>query len=992
MELVHLHTHSNYSFLEGACTIEELCMAAKRMGMKALALTDTNGFYGLIDFLKLAREFDIIPLIGAEIVAGSEQAVLLAKSRKGYSSICRIISARHIKKDFSLGGWLTKDREDIVILTSSLPLIDKLSKVVTHDLYVDLSGTSKTKLFHLARRYRLPVVATNDVHFVSADGYDLHRILRSIALRTTPQRLAEEECASPNAWFASPKEMVREFSFCPQAVKNTIAIAETCAFEFTLGEIILPGFPLPKGVKDSLRHLRDLCYKGAMARYGKLSSEVISRLEYELSIVRRRGYVDYFLVVNDIVRHHPLNCGRGSGAASLISYSLGITHVDPVRYNLSFERFLNEGRVDPPDIDVDFAWDERDKVLEYVLTTYGKQRTAMVANHVSFKPRGAMREVARVHGVPEDEIKRITAKIGWGWGGSNTLGGMAATNPKFQGMSLGRPWDEILPLAQKIIGYPRHLSVHPGGIVIVPDRISNYVPVQNAPGKKGIRIIQWEKDGTEDFGLVKIDLLGNRSLAVIRDSLKAIRKNYDVTLDYKKWNPLDDERTKRLIQGGETIGIFYVESPAMRLLQKKTDVGDFEHLVINSSLIRPAANAYIRRYVSRLRGEPFEPGHPLLEEALKETYGIMVYQEDVSRVAMALANFSMVEADGLRKVLSRKSKKELWEYREIFYSKARENRIPKSVIDNSWDMTMSFSGYSFCKPHSASYALVSFKSAYLKTYYPAEFMAAVISNQGGFYSTFAYISEARRMGISITSPDVNESEREYTGYHNTMRVGFMQLRGFKDESMGAILDARKDGRFHSIEDFLGRVEIDPTEVKSLIKAGAFDSIAQGSTRPELMWRRLRWEESRRKAKETISFDEELPEVGGHGDYNEITKLRHEFETLGILISRHPLTLYRSVLRKVSYVNAVDLPKYVGETVVTLGWYVTSKTVLTRKAELMNFVSFEDTTGIYEATMFPKAYMRFCNLLNKSHPFLLKGKVEEEFGAITFTIHDLKRLG
>jgi error-prone DNA polymerase len=555
-------------------------------------------------------------------------------------------------------------------------------------------------------------------------------------------------------------------------------------------------------------------------------------------------------------------------------------------------------------------------------------------------------------------------------------------------------------------------------VVIDPERIRDRVPVMTAA--KGVPIIQWEKDQAEDAGLVKIDLLGNRSLAVIRDALRAVAASTGRVIDYDTWSPLDDPDTQALLARGETLGVFYVESPAMRQLQRKAGTGDFEHLVIHSSMIRPAANRYIREYLRRLKGGAYEPLHPALAESLAETHGIMCYQEDVTKAAMELAGFDAVDGDGLRKALSQKRPvKPLKAYRARFYEGARARGVEPKVIDEIWEMILSFAGYSFCKPHSASYALVSFKSAYLRAHYPAEFLAAVISNQGGYYATFAYVSEAKRMGLRVLPPDVNASARAWTGRGRTIRTGLMQLRGLRAEALEALLAEReRGGPYRSLADLLARTGIDAGDARILVKAGCLDSIAAGRTRPGLLWELLLAErgaagrgrggigrgrartgpgsalEAGRGPRGEAAPDlfprveRAVPRVP---DYDEDTLLRHEVESLGFLLSRHPLALYERALRGIPVVRGVDLPKHAGERVTALGWWVTAKTVETREEEPMEFVSFEDTTSLYETVFFPRAYARFCHLLTTVHPFLLTGTVEEDYGAVTLSVEGVRRL-
>jgi error-prone DNA polymerase len=669
--------------------------------------------------------------------------------------------------------------------------------------------------------------------------------------------------------------------------------------------------------------------------------------------------------------------------------------VDPIQHNLFFERFLSPGRKDPPDIDVDFPWDTRDDVLDYTFKTYGDSHSAMVCNHVTFKARAAIREVAKVYGLTESEIGIVTKRLSHLWYVSDPFEELA-TNPLLSDLDLRDPWPEIIRNGFYLAGFPHYLSVHPGGVILTPNEITTYVPIQRAP--KGVQIIQWEKDQAEDFGLVKIDILGNRSLAVIRDVLADIHEHYGVDIPYWKLNPLDDLRTQELIRTAGTMGCFYVESPATRQLLSKMQTGDFENLVIASSIIRPAANKWIREFVRRLHGGTYDPLHPLLDETLKETYGIMVYQEDVTRVAMRLAGFDADEGNELRKVMSKKHNTgKLRDYCEKFVTGARKNGVADDVIETLWEMIMSFSGYSFCKPHSASYALVSFKSAYLKAHYPAEFMASVMSNMGGYYSTFGYYSEARRLGLKVVLPSINNSEIRHTGLNDWVQTGFMQLKGIKRSALEYIISERKaNGRFRSFESFLKRMpELDRSDIRTLIKAGCYDGVEGIEARPQLMWRLYQNHARQDRHDKPASLlelhernDYYVPDVGA---YSEKTMLIHEADVLGFLISRHPLSLYESLLRALPYVRACDINKYIGREIPVIGWLITGKVVHTKDNEPMEFVSFEDTTAIYETVFFPDVYRKFCRMLSKVRPYLLRGLVEEDYGAISLTVKQIEFL-
>ena len=638
---------------------------------------------------------------------------------------------------------------------------------------------------------------------------------------------------------------------------------------------------------------------------------------------------------------------------------------------------------------MDFAWDERDVVLDSVLQQY-RGHAAMVCNHVAFRPRMAIREVAKVYGLTDREIGQVSRRLPWFWKiatEEDDLLNRLKELPELGQLDFPDPWPEIIRLPQRIIGLPRYISVHSGGMVITPNPIDEYVPLEPAP--KGVPVIQWEKDATEEAGLVKIDLLGNRSLGVIRDAIADAHDN-GIAFDEQKWEPEDDPVTQGTIAKGHTMGCFYIESPATRLLQQKTGVGDFEHIVIHSSIIRPAANAFNREYIRRLHGGKWEPIHPLLTDVLDETYGIMVYQEDVSKTAMAIAGFSHADADGLRKILSKKDKqRQLSDYHQRFSDGARARGVTDGQIGTIWDMMMSFAGYSFCKPHSASFARVSFQSAYLKTHHPAEFMAAVISNQGGFYSTFAYVSEARRMGLNILPPNVNRSAVRWKGRGDAIRVGLMSIKNLGTDTQRQIVKRRNAKPYRSLTDFLERVRPEEPEARSLIHAGGFNALHPGESRASMLWELAAWHRANSDRRQTSDLFgvSQHPAVAKPSlpSGNEIDRLRREFSSLGFLCDRHPMVLYRSALKNRGIVKAKDLGHYVSRHVRISGLLITGKVVSTKHGDPMEFLTFEDETGLVETTFFPQAYRRFCYMLDRSRPFILNGKVEEDFGALTLSV-------
>jgi len=977
----------------GVPTVEALCHAVKEQGQEFLALTDTNGLYGAIRFLEVAREHGLKPILGAELISGVHHAVLIAKNPTGYSSLCRILSARHCDESFDAIETVARHRMGLVILSDDPITVTAWQAESKDDLYVELTpGPTLPDAVALSRRLRLPPVATTRAAFLYPADYQAHRLLRAIAENTTLSRLKPEHCALPSQWLMSEPVLARHLPHVPEAVANTRRIAEQCHTDWDFKQTIFPSFR--QLTSDSaFETLQRKTYDGALWRYGTLSACVRQRVEKELTVIREKGYAEYFLVVDEIVRQAPRTCGRGSAAASIVSYCLGITHVDPIRHNLLFERFLNPGRHDLPDIDIDFPWDERPAILDWVFKQYGHQYAAMVANQNTLATRAALREIAKVYGLPTAEIGKALNFLQRRADFVDLQPGRTVQDwarDVCRALNLRNPWPEILYWSTQLAGHFRNLGLHPGGVVLVPDEIRRYVPVEISAS--GLPVIQWEKDQTEDAGLIKIDLLGNRSLAVIRDAIAAVARNTGHVIDYATWDPITDRATNDLIRRGETMGCFYVESPATRLLLKKLwggmpparrAVADvLEYLVVVSSIIRPAANVFADEFVRRAHGERYRSLHPLLDEVLQETHGIMVYQEDVMKVAVALGDFSVEDGDQLRKVLSKKHKeRQLRDYQRQFYQGAMARGVECRVIDAIWAMIMSFAGYSFCKPHSASYAQVSFKSAYLRAHYPAEFIAAVVSNQGGYYSAFAYLSEGRRMGLTILPPDINASAWAYTGSGATVRVGLMQIKGLQEDLAKRLIAEREQhGPYRSLSDFLGRVKLDYTQAKLLIKAGCLDSIAGELTRPALLWRVFA-----SQATKPPSF------IPIPTEYSAQKKLHHELALFGFPLSCHPLDLFKEALAATPYMFARDLHQYVGNEVTLFGWLLTEKIVSTKKGEPMEFMTLEDQTGMYDATLFPTTYREYCHLLATNQAYVVTGMVEEHFSTVTVTVKTLQLL-
>src|SRR5690242_8058837 len=825
--LVHLHLHTHFSFGIGVSSPETLAAAAAARGFGALACTDTNGVYGAVEFQRAAEEAGVRPILGAHLVTDDEETVALAVDERGWGALCRAVTRLHWTGErasgragkrgahtgddgaFSarLSASLARDRDGLILLSRDPAFLERVLRASgPHDLYAELvPGKERHAVFAAAHGLGIPSVVTGAAVMAHPEDWQRHRLLRAIHLNTTLSELAQRAASHPSdrvaprdAWLRPSDDLARQFPDCPAAVRAADEIAERCRYRIPVGRTVAPRFA---DASDALQALRTLAYEGAERRYGTVAPVTAARLEHELAIIGAKGFADYFLVVRDIVAHGPTHCGRGSVANSIVSYCLGITHVEPLGAGLLFERFLNPERKDPPDIDLDFPWDERDQVLAYVFRRYPHPQAAMVANHNCFRLRGALREVAKVHGRPSGEIREVTRRIPVFE--ELPLEETLVSHPNFKALDLPPSWQEFARMAAPLVGMPRHLSLHPGGVVIVPTALTDYVPTEPAvktlavdedqfpDGAPVVPVIQFEKDGAEDAGLVKIDLLGNRSLAVIRDAIAAVSVHTGHHIDYTSSDPGDDEPTKALFRTGQTMGVFYTESPASRILCAKSRADTFELLVLNTSIIRPASNRYIKVYLERLHGAPYEPLDPVLRDTLADTFGVMVYQEDVVNVCHAFAGMSLATADGLRKSLSKKRPaKALAGYAEEFFTGALTLGRDPEAAKRVWAMIMSFAGYSFCKGHSASYIQVAQHSCYLRAHYPAEFMAAVLANGGGFYHPFAYVAEAMRMDLTVLPPDVNASDFRCTGEGRTVRIGLQFVKELSAEGAERVLAAR----------------------------------------------------------------------------------------------------------------------------------------------------------------------------------------------------------
>ncbi len=1057
--MIHLQAHSHYSLLCGASSPAELVDRAAKLDFTALALTDLNNMHGTVEFQKQCQkaglraihgveltddrpvDFNPVKLIPQSLTPGRPRAVLLARDQAGYAAICRLTTLRMVRPDFrlldELPGFLTAEGNGIFCLTDSPQVLAALLAAAQKDGPSDLPAftrgslrvlltTAGGEMGPLMRRLRelaqwadlqqVPVIAGGDVYAALPADLERQKLLSSIRTLSTLETVKDEMCAPAGSWLkpsATMHDVLKEF---PTACLESEAVAEQCTFQHKLGVWRYPEFPLPAG-ETTESQLWKLCFDGLQKRYRQVTGQAMNRLQEEINVVEKLGFAGYFLIVWDIVRYAAdrgmPTLGRGSAANSLISYLLGITHVDPLKHDLYFQRFLNPERLSPPDIDLDFSWKDRDQVLKYVSDRYGHQCTAMICNINRFSTRSGFREAAKARGYADSQLSKITKRLPWKVFENPELA--ASQKPEAAGLPLSRePYRSLLLQASSLNSRPRHLGIHAGGVVIASAPLTELFPLQWA--RKGHLISQLDMYSVEDLGLVKIDLLAQRGIAVVSDAARAVNQNCGISVDLSKL-PDDDPATRRLMSKGDTMGCFYIESPGMRALLKKLKADTFSLVVAASSVIRPGPSdsGMSRSFVLRHLGKeaPVLP-HPSLK-FLNETYGVMIYQEDVMRTLSAVAGMSLAEADVMRRAMSFKGDaNDFLAMEERFLSGAKEAMakgeapsVKEEVLHELWRQLSSFAGYAFCKAHSASYAVLSFQSAWLKAHYPAEFMAAVMSNGGGFYSVSAYLEEARRLGLRILLPDINHSADVFTGSERQVRIGLQQVHGMSRRSMDALVDERLSGGFFvSLGDMMQRVpQLAENEIENLIRCGACDGFEL--TRPELLWRHalVRKEHTgARHAQRTPVQTTTLFPVGGTApgagsaislipaipDYSPTEKLQQEMEVLHLTASGHPMAMLRQWLQQQGVVCARDLPGFAGRRVRVAGKLITAKGATVKTTgQAMKFLTLEDETDLMEITLFPEIYARYGARLLSRGPYLVNGLVEDDHGSITITAESLE---
>lgn len=993
--MTHLHVHSTHSLLEGVVPIADLVARAAACGMGALALTDTGGLYGAILFYRTAKAAGIKPILGVCL----DGAVVLARDREGYAALCRLVTAYRLEEAFRLADWPFD--ETLFVLSGDRALLETLRARGREPLVAVTHYGGARSRYEAARAVAfahglgLRPVAVNPVYFLGADQRPLHRVLAAIRRNTTVDRLGPSDVADPQSWFRTREEMARLFGEWPETLANAAWVADQCNVELSLGKPLFPEFGLPSG-ETPFSFLWQQAFRGVTQRYRPLTPAVMDRLRYELDIIRQLGFASYFLIVWDIVRHArqqdiPI-VGRGSAANSLVAYALGITRADPLKYDLYFERFLNLSRTDCPDIDLDICWRRRDTVIEYVYRKYGADRVAMIATFNTFQARSAIRETAKAFGLTDSEIGAVVRRIPhYHAGDIRTLN---ARLPECRGLRFDQePLKSILECGERLDGFPRHLSIHAGGLVIAPEPLTRFTPLQRAT--KGILITQYNMHPIEDLGLVKMDLLGHRSLTVIDDTVKKVRENRGIAFDIERI-PDPDPLTGKLIREGRTIGCFQIESPAMRALLRNTAADSTDMLIKTLSLVRPgpSGSGMKKHFIDRHLGhEETVYLHPALRAVLGDTYGVMLYQEDILKVAHVIAGMSLAEADALRRAMSkRRSPEAMARSMKGFLEKAAANGVAANVAEAIWGLIANFSEYSYCKAHASTYGELAYQCTYLKAHFPAEFLACVLSNRGGFYHTSVYLEEARRAGIAVIPPSVNDSAFGYTVEDEAIRTGFVEVRGLAHQTAARLIEARKTAPFRSFADLYYRAQLTPADAELLICAGACDLFAR--TRPELLWELRLYQRSPHPdpGGDQLLFaypelDARVPRLPG---FSRKKQSGLEQTACGIPITTHPFEHFLAELADRCLVLSDDLAQYAGRCIVMAGWLIAERRVGLKDRGCMMFLTFEDPAGVFEAVLFPRAYQQYGHLLGSNGPYFITGNVQNENGYYSIIVTRLER--
>jgi len=1007
MGFVHLHVHSQYSFLDGASTLDRLLEKARSLGMTALALTDHDRLTGAIRFYEKARSMGIKPIIGAEVtLEGGYHLTLLCKNAAGYSSLCRLLTETHLsnrgREPRATGDMLRRYSGGLVALSgcgrgeiSSLAGRGKTDlarekarfyrEVFGDDFFIELirypsreAVRDSYRLADLAADEGIPVVATNNVHYAEMGEYAVKELLNAIDLNMPVSRL--EGSRTVEQYLKSEDEMLSLFEDLPGAVAMTEEVASRCNLELELGKPRFPGFDVPAG-ETACSYLSKLAFAGASRKYGRLTPEITCRLERELHTIGELGFCGYFLVVWDIVRwarERDIRCqARGSAVDSLVVYVLDISNVDPVGNDLLFERFMHPLRHEPPDIDLDVDRRRRDGVRDYIYGKYGAENVSCVATINTYMARGAIRDAGKALQIPQETIEEACRGIHY-LSASNLLE-RASTLPELKGSRIYRQpgLAGFFKLCAAIDGFPRHLSVHLGGLLIGDGRLSDSVPLERSSG--GDIISQYDKDDIERLGLVKMDLLALPTLTVIEDTLDSIKKCHGIDIDLDGI-PGDDPEAFAMLRDGRSIGTFQLESPAQREMAGRLLPERFEDIVVSISLVRPGPlkSSMDKVYLPRRHGtEPVTYLHPGLENALGETLGVILYQEQVLEVAHDLAGMSYAEADGFRRAMTHdRTGEEMEKMRGSFISSALRNGVSRGVAEKVFEQLAAFAAYGFCKAHAAAYAVLAYHTLWLKCHYPAEFFAAVLSNQPmGYYPSRVLVAEAQRSGVEVLPQDINRSLDRYTVEDGAIRVSLGQLKGMSDGALKSILSERKRRGFTSLRDFVLRTGVSRPIVENLVKVGAFDSLGprDGLLRqlPGLLKLKQRVLRGTSPMCDDVEPEQETP--GEARCVDKRARMQVERELLSLDLSAHPLDFLGL---DSGFTRMRDLPSVAtGSTVKLAGSVIRYQTPPTRNGNRVVYVIMEDGTGVADVTVFGDVQEKCGQVLFRAGWLAVRGKVQ-----------------
>lgn len=1038
-QFVHLHVHTEYSLLDGACRIDRMFDRLKELGQTAIAITDHGVMYGCVDFYKAAKKAGVKPIIGCEVyvatrsrfdkvnrIDGSNHLVLLCKNETGYKNLIKLVSAGFIEGFYSKPRvdkeLLEQHHEGLVCLSACLAgeipqalLAGDYEKAKAAALYFnDLFGQGNfyieiqdhgidaqqqilPLLIRLARETGIPLVATNDAHYLRKEDSKMQSILICIQTGKTVQDADKLEFETDEFYLKSTEEMYDLFSIAPDACENTVKIAEMCNFDFEFGVTKLPYFEAPDGM-DNQVYFEKLCREGLVRRYGDVvTDEMRERLEYEIDVIRRMGYTNYYLIVFDFINYAkqqgiPVGPGRGSGAGSLAAYCVGITNIDPIRYNLLFERFLNPERVSMPDFDVDFCYERRQEVIDYVNEKYGHDHVAQIITFGTMAARAAIRDVGRVLGMPYAQVDSISKMVPMEL--KMTLNRALEVSPELKAQYEADPQvKELIDTAIKIEGMPRHASTHAAGVVITREAANEYVPLAS---NDGVPVTQFTMTTIEELGLLKMDFLGLRTLTVIKNAEEMVRRREpDFSMDNISY---DDAATYDMLGRSETEGVFQLESTGMKQVLTGLQPKNLEDIIALISLYRPGPMDSIPTYL-RNRHEPDKVRYktPQLAHILDVTNGCIVYQEQVMQICRELAGFTLGQADLVRRAMSKKKHDVMEKERQHFVTGCAANGISEQAANDIFDDMSSFASYAFNKSHAACYAYVAFQTAYLKCHYPSEFMAALLTSVlDNTDKVIEYTGECQRLGIKVLPPSINVSDGGFTVDGKSIRFGLNATKNVGRNLIAAVVRERKEKPFTSLYDFCRRLhgqELNRRAAESLVKCGAFDET--GVSRKAMLenvdaiFKSVETDVGRNVEGQLDLFSQLSGESAGtagedfhiedHGEFPLPELLKMEKEVSGLYLSGHPLDGYRQQIQKIGACRIADLMgeearRYDGKHVNIVCAVIKSKFMTTRSNTMMAFTNVEDLSGTIEIIVFPKVLADCRSALQDNAVVVINGRV------------------